>query len=54
MIWALMIGYFIFSEVPKPMVLMGAAIIIGSGLFILWRERKRNVQPSNILSIGNK
>lgn len=54
MIWALLIGYFVFSEVPKPMVLMGAAIIIGSGLFILWRERKRNVQPSNILSLGNK
>lgn len=38
MIYGLLIGYFIFAEVPATMVLIGAAIVIAAGLFILYRE----------------
>ncbi len=34
-------GYFVFGQVPDAWTLGGAAIIIGSGLYILWRERVR-------------
>jgi drug/metabolite transporter (DMT)-like permease len=40
MIWALLLGYWVFGEVPGVLVLVGAAIVIASGLFVIWRERQ--------------
>jgi drug/metabolite transporter (DMT)-like permease len=40
MIVAVIIGYFIFSEIPAWTVLIGAAIVMGAGLVIVWRERR--------------
>jgi len=40
MIYGLLIGWLIFAEVPEAPVLVGAAIVIAAGLFILYRERK--------------
>ncbi len=38
-LFALIIGVFVFSERPDALTLTGAAIIVGSGLYTLWRER---------------
>ncbi len=38
MIFALIIGYFVFSEIPDAPTLIGATIIIASGIYTLWRE----------------
>jgi drug/metabolite transporter (DMT)-like permease len=40
MIWAVAIGYLWFGEVPEAIVLVGAAIVIGAGLFVIWREHR--------------
>ena len=40
MIFALIIGYFVFDEVPTGMMLIGAVIVIFSGILIIWRERQ--------------
>ena len=40
LIWASLIGVIIFGEKITPNVLLGACIIVGAGLFTLWRERK--------------
>ncbi len=40
MIFALVIGYFAFSEVPDAPTLIGAGIIIASGIYTLWRETR--------------
>jgi len=40
MIWALLIGYFVFAEAPTVEMLAGAALIISAGLVIAWRERR--------------
>jgi drug/metabolite transporter (DMT)-like permease len=40
MIWAVTIGFLVFAEVPKTMVLAGAAVVTAAGLFIVWRERR--------------
>jgi drug/metabolite transporter (DMT)-like permease len=40
MIWAVMLGYFLFDELPTAQVWIGAAIVIAAGLLILWRERQ--------------
>lgn len=44
MIWSLIIGYLMFSEVPAPIVLIGAAVVIAAGLFVIWRERQLGIQ----------
>ena len=40
LIWASMIGIIIFGEQITTNVSIGACIIVGAGLFTLWRERK--------------
>jgi drug/metabolite transporter (DMT)-like permease len=38
LLWALMLGVWLFGELPTPWIWVGAPIIIGSGLVIVWRE----------------
>lgn len=40
LIGAMIIGFILFDEVPKPLTLIGAAIVMGTGLFTFYRERK--------------
>lgn len=44
MILALAIGYFIFAEVPTVPMLVGAALIVSAGIWIIWRERRLGLQ----------
>jgi drug/metabolite transporter (DMT)-like permease len=39
-LWSALFGYLAFADVPDGATLLGAAIIIGAGLFILLRERR--------------
>ena len=38
-LFALVIGVWVFDENPDVLTLLGAAIVVGSGLYTLWRER---------------
>ncbi len=40
MIWAVTFGFLIFGEVPALLVLLGAAVVTGAGVFIAWREHR--------------
>ena len=40
LIWATLLGAWLFSELPTPWTWVGAPIIIGSGLVIVWREHR--------------
>lgn len=40
MLWALLLGYWLFGELPESLVYLGAAIVAGAGLFVIWRERQ--------------
>lgn len=40
MVWAILFGWLVFSELPPVEVFAGALVVIGSGLFIAWREQK--------------
>jgi drug/metabolite transporter (DMT)-like permease len=42
LIWAILIGYLVFDEVPDAMMITGASVIVASGLYALYRERLRN------------
>ncbi|RJE81845.1 DMT family transporter [Paracoccus onubensis] len=37
-LWATVYGWYLFSEMPDAATLIGAGVIIGSGLYIVWRE----------------
>jgi hypothetical protein len=41
MIWAVFFGLFLFGDIPDAWVISGSAVIISSGLYILWRETVR-------------
>ncbi len=41
LIWTVIFGYFIFGDLPDNFTILGAVIIVCSGLYILYRERVR-------------
>ncbi|MCB9944879.1 MAG: DMT family transporter [Geminicoccaceae bacterium] len=42
MIWAVIFGMMLFGDQPTLHLLIGLAIVIGSGMFIVWRETVRS------------
>src|SRR5262249_39638534 len=44
MLWAFLLGYFFFNELPTVYVFIGAAIIAAAGLFVIYRERQLGLQ----------
>jgi drug/metabolite transporter (DMT)-like permease len=44
MLFALLIGYFVFAEVPSWTMLFGAALVIAAGILIIWRERRLGLE----------
>jgi drug/metabolite transporter (DMT)-like permease len=40
MIWALLIGWFAFGQMPQGSVIIGGLIVAFAGLFVLWRESR--------------
>jgi drug/metabolite transporter (DMT)-like permease len=41
LVWAILLGFAIWGEMPTAALLVGSAIVIGSGLFLFWRETRR-------------
>ena len=37
---ALILGYLVFGDLPDALTLIGAAIVVATGLFTLWREAR--------------
>jgi drug/metabolite transporter (DMT)-like permease len=46
MIFATLLGYVFFSEVPTGPILLGASLVIAGGVIIIWRERKLGLDRS--------
>jgi drug/metabolite transporter (DMT)-like permease len=40
LLWAVLLGSWLFGELPSPWTWVGAPIIIASGLVIVWREHR--------------
>ena len=45
LVWATLLGLAIWGDVPTPHLLLGAAVVVASGLYILWRETVRRKHP---------
>lgn len=51
LIVALITGYFVFGDWPDGITLIGASIVVGTGLFTLWRERRLRLSAEAALRI---
>jgi drug/metabolite transporter (DMT)-like permease len=40
MIWAFLIGWFAFGDLPTLTVSIGAGIVAAAGMFVVWREHQ--------------
>jgi drug/metabolite transporter (DMT)-like permease len=40
LLWAVLLGYWMFGELPQPLVYAGASIVVAAGLFVIFRERQ--------------
>ena len=40
LVWSALIGFLVWGDVPGPMKLAGAALVVAAGLFIFYRETK--------------
>ena len=50
---ATILGYALFGDFPSASKWLGIAVIVGSGLFILWRERVRGRQEAASLNAAS-
>jgi drug/metabolite transporter (DMT)-like permease len=39
LLWAIVLGFLVFGDMPDGPMMLGAAIIVGSGLYTIYRER---------------
>lgn len=40
LVWMIGLGYLVFGDVPTGWTMLGASIVVSSGLYLLWRERR--------------
>jgi drug/metabolite transporter (DMT)-like permease len=41
LVWAMVLGFVIWGDAPTTALLVGSAVVIASGLFLLWHESRR-------------
>jgi drug/metabolite transporter (DMT)-like permease len=46
LLWASLLGWLIFDQLPSPWTWLGAPIVIAAGLVILWREHRLRILAS--------
>jgi drug/metabolite transporter (DMT)-like permease len=45
LVWAMVLGFLFWGDVPSLTLLAGSAVVVGSGLALLWHESGRKVPP---------
>lgn len=52
MVWAVIVGWFLFGELPKNAVLWGACIVVAAGIFVIWREHRLGLDRTSQKASG--
>jgi len=48
LVWAIGLGFLIWGDIPTLPLLAGSAIVVGSGLFLLWHETGKKPLPADV------
>ncbi len=52
MLFAVVVGYVVFAEVPTLYTLVGSGVVIAAGVLIIWRERKLGLKRGQTRKAG--
>lgn len=52
LILSLIIGYWAFNDVPTVHMILGGIIVVGSGVFIVWRERQLGLERAKAKKVS--
>lgn len=47
LVWAMILGFVFWGDVPTLALLTGSAIVVASGLFLLWHETGKKAPPAD-------
>jgi drug/metabolite transporter (DMT)-like permease len=47
LVWAIVLGYVFWGDIPTLSLLAGSSIVVASGLFLLWRESGKRALPAD-------
>jgi drug/metabolite transporter (DMT)-like permease len=51
LIWATLFGWLVWDHLPGPATWLGAPLIVGAGLLIVWRERQRTATSAAVNAV---
>ena len=51
-LWSLLLGYMFFAEIPAPTVVIGVAVVIVAGVFVILRERRLGLERARAREVG--
>lgn len=52
MLFAIILGYFLFDELPTAVMLAGSGLVICAGVLVIWRERQLGVERSKVRAVS--
>lgn len=53
MLFAIILGYFLFDELPTAMMLAGSALVIVAGVLVIWRERQLGMERAKVRAVSD-
>ncbi len=51
MLIAIAVGYLAFNDIPTAYTLVGGSVVIGAGIFIVWREQRLGIERKNAMKV---
>ncbi|BAQ45140.1 MULTISPECIES: DMT family transporter [Methylobacterium] len=52
MLWSVLIGWFVFGQLPTASIALGGGIVAAAGVFVVWRERRLVVERAREAAAG--
>ena len=49
LVWAILVGYVVFGDVPAVITLVAAAVVASCGIYITWRERQNKTLAEAVI-----
>ncbi|MEO9779582.1 MAG: DMT family transporter [Sedimentitalea sp.] len=53
MIFAILLGYFWFGELPTAVMLIGAALVVAGNILVIWREHQLGLERSRARAVSD-